>query len=336
MTVRFGAKSTADEVLAGLDLKGKRVLVTGASSGIGLETARSLVAHGANLVGAYVESLAKAESATALVRDAASRGGGNFELIRIDLGSLDSVREAADKLLAAGQRFDVVIANAGIMAPPLGRTVDGFERQFAINFLGHFALLNWIEPLIVDGGRVVVLSSQAHRVSDIDLDDLNFERQAYDPFLAYGRSKTAEALLAVEFDRRYRHRGIRAASVMPGNSLTNLPRHFSQEELQGLFQTVGNARAEAGLPPAELKEIPQAAATSVWAAFVADKDEIGGRYLEDCAVAPIDDTPNPFADGVRSYALDAEKARQLWVKAEELIGTASGQRRASPHHTGTR
>jgi len=155
------------------------------------------------------------------------------------------------------------------------------------------------------------------------LNDPNFARQAYDPFVAYGRSKTATALFAVEFDRRYRDRGIRAASVMPGNSLTDLPRHFSQEELQGLFATVGKARADAGLPPAELKEISQAAATSVWAAVVADKDAIGGHYLEDCSIAPINDTPNPFADGVRSYALDADKARQLWVKSEELIGAAS-------------
>jgi NAD(P)-dependent dehydrogenase (short-subunit alcohol dehydrogenase family) len=322
MTAQFNAKSTADEVLAGIDLRGKRFLITGASSGIGLETARALVSRGANVVGASVGGLAEAERAMAAVRDAASQGGGQLDLIQLDLGSLKNVRDCADKLLAAGERFDVIIANAGIMAPPFGRTVDGFERQFAINFLGHFALLKWVEPLIVDHGRVVVLSSQAHRVSDIDLQDLNFERQEYDPFVAYGRSKTAEALLAVEFDRRHRHRGIRAASVMPGNSLTNLPRHFSQEQLEGLFEAVGKARAESGLPPATLKEIPQAAATSVWAAVVADKDEIGGRYLEDCAIAPVDDTPNPFADGVRSYALDADKAKQLWAKSEELISAA--------------
>jgi NAD(P)-dependent dehydrogenase (short-subunit alcohol dehydrogenase family) len=322
MTAQFNAKSTADEVLAGIDLRGKRFLVTGASSGIGLETARALVSRGANVVGASVGGLAEAERATAAVREAASRAGGKLDLIQLDLGSLRNVRDCADKLLAAGERFDVIIANAGIMAPPLGRTVDGFERQFAINFLGHFALLKWIEPLIVDHGRVVVLSSQAHRVSDIDLQDLNFDRQEYDPFVAYGRSKTAEALLAVEFDRRHRHRGIRAVSVMPGNSLTNLPRHFSPEQLEGLFEAVSKARDEAGLPPATLKEIPQAAATSVWAAVVADKDEIGGRYLEDCAIAPVDDTSNPFADGVKSYALDADKAKQLWAKSEELISAA--------------
>lgn len=322
MTQKYGPKTTADEVLAGIDLKGKRFLITGASSGIGLETARSLVSHGASVVGA-VRNLAKAEPATASVRDAASQGGGSLELINLDLASLQSVRACADKLLADGQQFDAIIANAGVMATPFGRTIDGFEVQFGTNHLGHFALVNGIEPLLADNGRLVVLSSLAHRGADIDLDDPNFEQQAYDPWVAYSRSKTANSLFAVEFDRRHRDRGIRAASVMPGNSLTDLPRHFSPEDLQGLLKTVDAARTEAGLPPKELKEIPQAAATSVWAAVVANKDEIGGHYLEDCAIVPIDDTPNPFADGVRSYALDANKAKQLWAKSEELISAAS-------------
>lgn len=322
MAKKFSAKSTADEVLSGIDLKGKRFLITGVSSGIGLETARSLVAHGASVVGA-VRNLAKAEPATASVRDAALQGGGSLELINLDLASLQSVRACADKLLADGQPFDAIIANAGVMATPFGRTIDGFEVQFGTNHLGHFALINGIEPLLAENGRLVVLSSLAHRGADIDLDDPNFEQQAYDPWVAYSRSKTANSLFAVEFDRRHRDRGIRAASVMPGNSLTDLPRHFSPEELQGLLQTVDAARTEAGLPPKELKEIPQAAATSVWAAVVANKDEIGRHYLEDCAIAPINDTPNPFADGARSYALDANKAKQLWAKSEELISAAS-------------
>ncbi|MBW4640870.1 MAG: SDR family NAD(P)-dependent oxidoreductase [Gloeocapsa sp. UFS-A4-WI-NPMV-4B04] len=322
MAKKFSAKSTADEVLSGVDLKGKRFLVTGVSSGIGLETARSLVVHGASVVGA-VRDLAKAEQGTASIRDAASQRGGSLELINLDLASLQSVRACADKLLADGQPFDSIIANAGVMATPFGRTIDGFEVQFGTNHLGHFALINGIKPLLADNGRLVVLSSLAHRGADIDLDDPNFEQQVYDPWVAYSRSKTANSLFAVEFDRRHRDRGIRAASVMPGNSLTDLPRHFSPEELQGLLQTVDAARTEAGLPPKELKEIPQAAATSVWAAVVANKDEIGGHYLEDCAIAPINDMPNPFADGVRSYALDANKAKQLWAKSEELISAAS-------------
>jgi NAD(P)-dependent dehydrogenase (short-subunit alcohol dehydrogenase family) len=324
MNKQFGAKSTADEILSGVDLKGKRFLMTGASSGIGLETARALAARGASVVGT-VRDLGEAETVTAPIRDAASQAGGSLELIALDLASLQSVRAGADQLLADGRPFDAIIANAGVMATPFGRTVDGFETQFATNYLGHFALINRIAPLLADNGRLVVLSSQAHRVADVDLDDPNFEQQAYEPFVAYGRSKTAASLFAVEFDKRHRARGIRAASVMPGNSLTNLPRNFSQQELQGLFETVGKARADAGLPPGELKDIAQAAATSVWAAVVADKDEIGGQYLEDCAVAPVNDTPNPFADGVRSYALNADKAKRLWAKSEQLINAAGNK-----------
>src|SRR5690606_5858242 len=209
------------------------------------------------------------------------------------LASLQSIRAGAGRLLADGRALDAVIANAGVMATPFGRTADGFETQFGTNHLGHFALLDRIAPLLANGGRLVVLSSQAHRVADVNLDDPNFQGQPYDPWVAYGRSKTANALFAVKFDRRHRDRGIRAASVMPGNSLTDLPRNFSEEELQGLFEAVDKARAEVGLAPAVLKEIAQAASTSIWAAVVANKDEIGGRYLEDCTVAPINDTPNP-------------------------------------------
>lgn len=317
---KFGSTSTANDVLSGIKLNGKRFLVTGVSSGIGLETARSLVSRGASVLGT-ARDLAKAETATALIFDEAARSGGSFELVELDLASLQSVRASADRLLAEGQPIDAIIANAGVMATPFGHTVDGIEVQFATNHLGHFALINRIAPLLVDNGRLVMLSSQAHRVADVDLVDPNFHQTAYDPFVAYGRSKTATTLFAVAFDQRHRGRGVRAAAVMPGNSLTDLPRHFPQEALQGLFETVGRARAQAGLSPMELKSIPQAAATSVWAAVIANKDEIGGRYLEDCSVSPIDDTPNPFADGVRSYALDPARAEQLWVKSEQLIGS---------------
>lgn len=319
MSGNFGAKSTADQVLAGVDLKGSRYLITGVSSGIGLETIRALASRGAEIVGA-VRDIAKAETAVAAIRDSAGRSGGRLDLVELDLASLQSVRTCADRLLTDRRPFNAIIANAGIMATPFGRTADGFETQFGTNHLGHFALVNRIAPLLTDAGRLIVLSSQAHRLADIDLDDPNFDRQAYDPWFAYGRSKTANALFAVEFDRRHRGRGVRAVSVMPGNSFTDLARHLSQDDLQGLFAAVGKARAEAGLSPPELKDIPQAAATSVWAAVVADKDAIGGRYLEDCAVAPVNDLPNPFADGVRSYALDAVKAALLWAKSEELTG----------------
>src|SRR5580698_6536310 len=189
MTQVLGVPSTTDDVLSGTDLRGKRVLVTGVSAGIGVETARSLVAHGAQVVGA-ARDLIKAEAATAQVRTDAAAHGGSFELVALDLGSLKSVRAAADKLLAKGGRFDIVIANAGVMATPFGHTADGFETQFGTNHLGHFVFVNRIAPLIRDGGRLVNLSSAGHRSSNVDLNDPNFERTDYEPFVAYGRSKT--------------------------------------------------------------------------------------------------------------------------------------------------
>lgn len=266
--------------------------------------------------------LGRAETTTASAHEAARKRGGTLELIELDLASLASVRDAASRLMIDGRRFNSIIANAGVMATPYGRTIDGFETQFGTNHLGHFALINRIEPLLADNGRLVVLSSQAHRVADIDLEDPNFEKQDYHPFVAYGRSKTANSLFAVEFNRRHRDRGIAAASVMPGNSITDIARNFSPEELQGLFETIRDSRTQAGLPLPQLKDVTQAAATSVWAAVVADSKEIGGKYLEDCAVAPVEDTPNPFADGVRLYALDADSAKQLWARSEELVGAA--------------
>lgn len=318
----FDSTSTADEVLSGVDLKGKRILITGISSGIGLETGRALAAHGASIVGTVL-SFTDAEPAIAPIREAARQGGGSLELALLDLSSLQSAHACADALLADGRPFDVVIANAGVMATPFGRTVDGFETQLAINYLGHFALINQIEPILADDARLLMLSSQAHRIADIDLDDPHFEYQDYDPFVAYGRSKTATSLFATEFDRRHRRHGIRAASVMPGNSgSTSLARYLSPEDVEVLIGNVIKARADSGLPPAEFKDVTQAAATSVWAAVVADAEEIGGKYLEDCAVAPINDSPNPFADGVKSYALDTDQAQQLWAKSEEWIRAA--------------
>jgi NAD(P)-dependent dehydrogenase (short-subunit alcohol dehydrogenase family) len=318
MTNQFGATSTTDEVLSGIDLSGKRVLVTGVSAGLGVETARALAAHGADVVGA-ARDLAKAHGATASVRAAAETDGGSFELVELDLASLDSVRACADRLVADGRPFDIVIANAGVMATPFGHTADGFETQFGTNHLGHFVLVNRIASLMKDEGRLVNVSSTGHRFSDVDLDDPNFERTAYDPWMGYGRSKTANILFAVEFDRRHRGRGVRASALMPGTIQTELSRHVKQEDLEALFASVNADNAAAGLPPLELKTIPQGAATSVWAAAVAEADAIGGRYCEDCNVADIVEGGGLRA-GVRSYALDAERAGLLWAKSEELVG----------------
>ena len=318
----FGATSTTEDVLTGINLQGKRILVTGVSAGLGVETARSLAAHGAHIVGA-ARDLAKAQDATAEVRKAAAASGGSFELIALDLANLASVRAAADKLLASGQLFDVVIGNAGIMATPFGHTADGFEQQFGTNHLGHFVFINRIAPLIRDGGRVVVLSSSGHRYSNVDLADPNFEHTAYEPFVAYGRSKTANILFAVEFDRRHRHRGVRAAAVHPGGIKTDLGRHVEPGRLEKLLDQINTQLAAEGKDPFQWKTIPQGAATSVWAAVVATSDEVGGQYCENAHVGrivPDEAVITPISEGVRAYALDPKNAEALWQKSEEMVG----------------
>ena len=316
MTQSFGATSTTDEVLQGIDLSAKRVLVTGVSAGLGVETARVLAAHGAAVVGA-ARDLSKAEAATEQVRVQAARGG-SLQLVQLDLASLDSVRRCADGLLAAGQPFDLIIANAGIMACPKGTTADGFETQLGTNHLGHFVLVNRIASLLRRGSRLVNLSSAGHRYSDVDLDDPNFERSAYAEFTAYGRSKTANVLFAVEFDRRHRARGVRATAVHPGTIRTELARHMEPGALDKLIAEI-NASQPKEAEPFRWKSIPQGAATSVWAACVADAEAVGGRYCEDCHVAEIASAPGLRA-GVQPYALDPERAQALWKKSEEWTG----------------
>jgi NAD(P)-dependent dehydrogenase (short-subunit alcohol dehydrogenase family) len=312
----FGAESTTDEVLDGVDLRGKRVLVTGVSAGLGVETARALAAHGAQVVGA-VRDLDKGRAATATVRDQAA-GGGGLELVQLDLASLASVRACADALVAAGKPFDVVIANAGVMACPRGRTADGFETQFGTNHLGNFVLVNRIASLLGPGSRLVNLASAGHRFSDVDLDDPNFERTPYTEFGAYGRSKTANVLFAVEFDRRHKDRGVRAAAVHPGGIQTELGRHMTPEVTQQMIAAV-TASQPAGAPPFAWKTIPQGAATSVWAGFVAAAAAVGGHYCEDCHIAEIVTDP-AFRGGVQAYAVDPAHAQALWAKSETMVG----------------
>ncbi|HUN89140.1 MAG TPA: SDR family NAD(P)-dependent oxidoreductase [Terriglobales bacterium] len=318
----FGATSTTEEVLAGVDLHGKRILVTGVSAGLGVETARSLAAHGAQVVGA-ARDLAKAERATAQVRNDAAANGGSFELIELDLTNLKSVRAAADALLAKGDSFDVVIANAGVMATPFGHTADGFETQFGTNHLGHFVLVNRITPLLRDGGRLINLSSSGHRYSNVDLEDPNFERTPYEPFVAYGRSKTANILFAVAFDKRHRGRGVRAAAVHPGGIQTELGRYAEPGRIEKLVEQINEQLAKEGKGPFQWKTVPQGAATSVWAAVVAPASEIGGQYCENCHVSHVvpDNVPiTVISEGVRGYALDPSNAEALWKKSEELVG----------------
>jgi NAD(P)-dependent dehydrogenase (short-subunit alcohol dehydrogenase family) len=305
----FGFESTTDDVLDGVDLSGMRVLVTGVSAGLGVETARALAAHGAKVVGA-ARDLGKATAATAHIP--------GLELAELDLASLKSVRACADELVKAGGMFDVIVANAGVMACPKGTTADGFETQFGTNHLGHFVLVNRIASLLKPGGRLVNLSSGGHVYSNVDLDDPNFERTPYDEFVAYGRSKTANILFTVEFDRRHKEAGIRAAAVHPGAIYTELGRHMTEEVLKQLMDSIKASQTEGG-PAFRYKTVAQGAATSVWSGFVAPADLVGGRYCEDCHVADPAEIAG-LRGGVQPYAIDPENAKALWAKSEEMVG----------------
>ncbi len=318
MSADFGHNSTADDVLGTTALHGRHYVVTGISSGVGAETARGFVARGAEVTGT-VRDAAKAAAAVETIARAATEGGGRLDVVEADVASLDSIRYCTDGLRAAHRGIDAIIANAGVMATPFGRTADGFETQFGTNHLGHFLFVNRLAPQLNPDARVVVLSSNGHRGADVDLDDPNFEHTTYDPWIAYNRSKTANSLFAVEFDRRYRDRGVRACAVMPGTAMTPIMRHLSPDDLKAVFSSIDADRIAAGEPPLALKSVPQMAATTAWAVVVADAEEIGGRYLEDCHVAEIDDVPG-IRGGVMSYALDPARARQLWALSETLVG----------------
>jgi NAD(P)-dependent dehydrogenase (short-subunit alcohol dehydrogenase family) len=308
----FGSESTTDEVLEGVDLSGRWVLITGASAGLGQETARAVAAHGGNVV-LGVRDLEKGARAADEVRAAAASTGASVELQELDLASPASIRAFTERVSGDHDRLDVIIANAGVMATPEGRTADGFELQFGTNHLGHFLLVNRLRPLLAGGAaRVVNLSSAGHRFSDVVLDDVNFEKTPYDPWLAYGRSKTANILFAVELDRRGRAAAQRAAAVHPGTIGTELGRYLTDETFAAL------PAARAGQETI-WKSIPAGAATSVWAAFVADADAVGGRYCEDCGVAATTDDATTRG-GVFAYALDPDTARTLWARSEELVG----------------
>jgi NAD(P)-dependent dehydrogenase (short-subunit alcohol dehydrogenase family) len=320
MNTVFGATSTTEQVLKGVNLTGKRVLVTGVSAGLGIETARALASHGAEVVGA-ARDLSKAQVATEQVR-AEAAGGGSLQIVELDLASLASVRRCADGLLASGKPLDLIIANAGVMACPKGTTADGFETQFGTNHLGHFVLVNRIASLLKSGGRLVNLSSAGHRFADVDLNDPNFEHSPYAEFVAYGRSKTANILFAVEFDRRHKARGVRATAVHPGAIHTELGRYMTAEVRNALMASIA-ANLPKDAPPFSYKSIPEGAATSVWAGCVAGAEAIGGRYCEDCHVAEISTLPG-IRGGVQPYALDAQHAQALWQKSEAMVGERFG------------
>ncbi|MGW3157517.1 SDR family NAD(P)-dependent oxidoreductase [Streptomyces sp. NPDC001089] len=303
----FGARSTADDVLQGIDLSGKLAIVTGGYSGLGLETTRALTAAGAHVV---------VPARRPDVAREAVAGIAGVEVDELDLGDLDSVRGFAERFLASGRTVDIMIDNAGIMACPETRVGPGWEAQFATNHLGHFALVNRLWPAIEPGGaRVVSVSSTGHHNSGIRWDDPHW-RDGYDKWGAYGQAKTANVLFAVHLDRLGRDSGVRAFALHPGGILTPLQRHLPKEEMmeRGWID-------ENGVPlnPDAFKSPAQGAATQVWAATSPQLDGLGGVYCEDCDIAEV--TPEGGErTGVREYAIDPEQAARLWTLSAELTG----------------
>jgi NAD(P)-dependent dehydrogenase (short-subunit alcohol dehydrogenase family) len=312
----FGFESTTDEVLAGLQLAGTVAVITGASTGLGEETARALAARGA-AVTMMVRDLAKGVRAAQRIREAHPEA--ELRLEPLDLSSLADARAAGERVAASHPRIDVLINNAGVMACPFERTVDGWEVQFGTNHLGHFLFTHLLASSLLDGppSRLISLSSRGHAFADVDLDDPNFELSAYDEFTAYGRSKTANALFAVGAQLQWGGRGLTALSVHPGGIHTELGRHMTPAVLDGLQQ-----RVAAMGRTFRWKSIPQGAATTVWAATAPELAEHGGAYCEDCSVATVDDDP-AAPNGVRSYAVDPDSASQLWEESCRWVGVSA-------------
>lgn len=315
---KLGADTTTDEVLDGLDLSGRRYVITGAASGLGEESTRALAAHGAEItmLARYPEKNAEAaERVRSAVPDA------RLELGTVDLASFASIRQFASGFLAEHDAIDVLMNNAGIMACPESKTADGFELQFGTNHLGHFLLTALLCPAVMAGNepRVVTLSSAGHATCDIDLDDINFEAGDYDPWNAYGRSKTANARFARGLARRFGGQGLQSYSVHPGGIMTALGRHLT-EELMNQMMTRSRERAAASGQEAsefKFKSLGAGAATQVWAS-VADLAAHNGSYLADCQVGV--ESGNPNTTGFMSYLLDDAGTDRLWTVSEKLVG----------------
>jgi NAD(P)-dependent dehydrogenase (short-subunit alcohol dehydrogenase family) len=309
ITTPFGAESTAAEVIEGIDLSGKRAIVTGGSSGIGVETARQLAGAGAEVTLA-VRDIAAGERVATEISEAA--GNSSVNVGHLDLADQASV---ADFVTGWDGPLDLLVNNAGVMAlPELQFSPEGWEMHFATNHLGHFALTTGLHSALALAGnaRIVSLSSRGHMRSPVVFGDINFERREYNPWLGYGQSKTANILLAVEATRRWARDGITANAVHPGAiAETNLSRHMSAEALQALRD--GGAFT--------YKSIEQGAATSVLVATSPQLEGFGGRYFEDCSEAEQVEkgSVDGFPTGVAAYALDAGNAEQLWDVSTELI-----------------
>jgi NAD(P)-dependent dehydrogenase (short-subunit alcohol dehydrogenase family) len=311
MTTSFGARSTALEVIAGHDLRGKEAIVTGGASGIGVETVRALAAAGARVVLAARDS-GRADAAATALREKTSAG--TIEVGLVDLGSLVSGRKFVAGFLASGRPLHILINNAGIMAGPLEYTPEGFESQFGTNHIGHFVLATGLLPALraAGGARVVSLSSIGHRLGDVDFADLNYRNRPYDPWKAYGQAKTANALFAVGLSAHHGAEGIWANAVHPGGIMTGLQKHVPIEA-QRAMQWID----EAGNVNPAFKSTEQGASTSVWAVVAPELEGVGGKYLEDCAISGVT-TGERYAPGYAPYALDAERAERLWKVSEEM------------------
>jgi len=308
----FDETSSASDVVRDIDLGGKVALVTGGASGIGLEIARALAHAGAELIIGDIDTAA-AEAAVAGI--CADNANVRVSAGRLDLGDFASIREFANSALEARPKLDILINNAGIMAPPLGYTRSGHELQFGINYLGHYLLATLLLPALAKAAaaRVVSISSIGHRRSDVNFDDIDYRERSYDRWEAYGQSKTSCALLAVALTETQRERGITANAVNPGGSMTGLQRYLSKEELraQGWLDEGGNV-------PSRWRSPAQCAATSVWAATAKELDGTGGLYLENCRQADPWRPEKPM-QGVKPYALSRDNALRLWELSQRMV-----------------
>ncbi|MEW2429042.1 SDR family NAD(P)-dependent oxidoreductase [Micromonospora sp. NPDC047644] len=303
ITTSFAHHSTAMDVIRGVDLAGRRAIVTGGSSGIGVETARALASAGAGVTLAVRNPDAGQRAADDIT---GTTGNDRVLVAPLDLTDQDSI---ADFVANWDGPLHILVNNAGIMAAPLSRTPQGWEMQFATNHLGHFALANGLRRALAagDGARIVSVSSAAHLRSPVVFDDIQYDKREYEPWQAYGQSKTANVLFAVEATRRWSDDGIYTNSLMPGAIQTNLQRYVSKEELDRIRS--GNAAA--------WKSVEQGAATSVLVAASPLLDEVGGRYFEDCQeAAPAQPGQRT---GVADYALDPEAAERLWQVSTALL-----------------
>jgi NAD(P)-dependent dehydrogenase (short-subunit alcohol dehydrogenase family) len=313
----FNNESTTDDVLAGLDLSGRRFVITGAASGLGEESTRALAAHGASVL-MLARDPAKNDEAAARIR--AEVSDADLTLDVLDLADVASIRAFAARFLEAGQPIDVLMNNAGVMACPFGHTADGFEMQFGTNHLGHFELTRLLAPAVIAGTepRIINLSSAAHGISDVDLDDPNFEHTDYDAWISYGRSKSANALHALALARRLADDGVLAYSVHPGGIMTNLGRHLDDDLLQQMLDRAKERAAKSGESGGmQFKSIPQGAATQVWAATSPDVVGHSGMYLADCGLGV--QGGNIGRNGFEAYITDESRADALWTLSEHLL-----------------